>query len=359
MKNILIISSFLLFLFLGACSENSRNTETENCEVINIDSCNVILLGNEYNFDEIKCENLMLGGCKITFYNGEKKKVLHLREKYDFDEYRLSRIALWLEKYKEFSPFQMTRFNVYNNIERRLTINPEIKGIALELSNGRLIVLMSFKENSGLIKRTIAQVTPSPIFNQIIEGNEEQKETCSVKVYYPDARTTQWFILPIYHPTHTVNPKDQTLSPNIYKPQDIKKDEVKLFPCPGKSEITCETIDGGRSRICIKDTQNGTKEEIIINGKYNYTPQQVHKSRKGFTNEIVGGAFLSEDGKFYLLLQIPEDTATAKKIRTSSIIEYISPEYQKYNCYVRARVSLENRRGGGYELYELPVYLPQ
>lgn len=359
MKNILIISSFLLLLFLGACSSNRGNTEAEDGEVINIDSCNVILLGNEYNFDEVKCENLLLGGCKITFYSGEKKKVLHLREEYDFDEYRLSRIALWSEKYKEFSLYQMNRYDVYNNIRNKLTINPNIKGIALKLSNDRLIVLMSFKENSGLIKRTIADVTPSPMFNDVIEGNEKQKEACTVQIYYLDAIMAEWFTLPIYHPTHKVSPEDQTPAPIIYRPRDIrlleKKDEVILCPCSGKPEITCEAIDRGKSRICIKGADSEKDKEIIIKGRYNYTPQQVHKFKKGFTNEVAGGAFLSEDGKFYLLLQIPEDAATVKKIRTSSKIQYISPEEQKYNCYIRAMVSFENRS----ELCELPVYLPQ
>lgn len=366
MKNIIIILSFLQLLILGACSSKSINSDekteveaTNENDAIDIDNGQVILLGNERNFDEINSENKMFGGCKIAFYSGDKKKVFHLREKYDFDEYRLSRIALWSAKYKEFVLTQMNRFDVYNNIGRKLTINPEFKGIALKLSNGELLVLLSARENSGLIKRTIVTAEASPMFDAVIEGNEEQKETCLVQIYFQDARMAQWYILPVYHPTQKVTPKKHKSLPTT--PINVtsleKKDKVMLFPCSGKPEITCEPIKGGYSRILIKGAENGEDKEITIKGKYNYNQQPVYHSEiKAFTDKATGVAFLTEEGEYLILMQLPEDAASVKKIRTKYFIEYPEPKDRKYDCAICITVMFDNRHA---EYYDLPVYLPQ
>ncbi len=368
MKTFSIILSFLLVLALGACSGNSQSNSSETpateeatsgADVIDINRDKAIVLGSTSEFDNVKAENIFLGGSKITFYSGDKQEIFRLREKYDFDEYRLSRLARWEEKYREFVPTQMNRFDVYSNIERKLIYNPYIKGIALQLSNGAVLVLMSFKENPGVIKRTIIDTGPSAIFNDIIEGNEDKKETCQVEIYFKDYRTTCWYVLPVYHPTKTVAPEKQKKSAD-YQDDELPPitDEAIVLPSSGKPEIRCESLKDENSRIIVKGGgENGSDKEFIVKGKFDYNPQKVHYSNTdNFTDEAAGAAFLDLNGKMLLLLQLPEDAASVKKIRTKYTVEAPKTQYLKYDCPIRARIVLDNRRGS---FYEVPVYLPQ
>lgn len=370
MKNIIIILSLLQLLFLGACSGNSVNTtkntesdiiqNTDESKIIDVEKGQIILLGNENNFNEISCETSLLGGSKISFYSGKKKKVFRLKEKYDFNEYNHCNIALWDSKHKKFVMSQMKQFDVYINIEQRLMRHPEIKGCALQLPDGELLTIMSFKENHGLIQRTIPMMEASPIYDDLIEGHDKNRgngKTCLVHVHYQDLKASQWFVLPVYH---TVKKNQHSLySSCVGGHIDLlkKKEKRVILPCTGIPEITCEPAKDGYSRICVKGADDGKDKEFVIKGRYDYTKQMVYDgTNEIFTDQVAGAAFLSEEGEYLILLQLPEDAASVKKIHTKHIIDSPEPEYRKYDCEIRINVILDNRRG---RYYEIPIYLPQ